>query len=117
MSADPNELLPRRLRRQCKAAASIALAILAGLFLACRREEGPAAPDSRVRDAPDGREPCEGGSIELDAPGARPRLEPPASEAPSTEGGAPDAAPDGKRLRVDRQEHRTGMPVRDNLLE
>jgi len=78
----------RRWKRRLKAAAALALAAAAGTFLACTRIE-------RRRTA---------------APGDRTIKEPPSVTTP-------DAGADIKDATVDREEHRKGMPVKDNLLE
>jgi hypothetical protein len=105
MFASPKLVGRRRLKRRLKAAASVIVALAAGSFLACQRqvekltgETGPPSPESpggalgvRVRDA----------------------------AAPNP---VPEALADAQRTKsadaaVDVNEHRKGMPVRDNLLE
>lgn len=100
----------RRLRRRMKAAASIAIALAAGTFLACQRgvEKLQNAIDARAPD--DAAPPNE--PIDANAP------------APTVTSTAlvraQDAGAGGKSIRdaaVDVNEHRKGMPVPDNLLE
>lgn len=100
----------RRFRRRVKAAASIAIALAAGTFLACQRglEHLQNASDAR---APDDAQPPKT-SNEPDTPAAIPT-----STALVR---AQDAGAGGKSIRdaaVDVNEHRKGMPVPDNLLE
>jgi hypothetical protein len=129
MFADPKKAELRRLKRRLKAGASIVLALAAGAFLACQKEEGgpvgtnPGGPDARggsdeprLRDAADA---AEAGQTEgaRDA-GAADAEAGPGDGGEDAEAGPGDAGADaGKGLRVDKKEHRKGMPVRDNLLE
>jgi hypothetical protein len=107
---DPHEVRrevdARRIKRRLKAAASLLLAATAGTFLACigRREK------NRPNPAPN---PMTHEVSNLPAP-ARPAAVPaqPDAATDTTRPGPPDAG-----RRVDRKEHRKGMPVRDNLLE
>lgn len=139
MFADPKEIKGRRLRRRLKAGAAVALAMVAGAFLACKGEDkapeppSPSGPDARsgpgtrpVEDA--GRvdatnDAADAADATLDAENDAP------SDAPSDALVVTDAAADGstglavrkptapKKPTVDKVEHRKGMPVRDNLLE
>jgi hypothetical protein len=129
MFADPKKVKVRRIKRQLKAGASILVAMAAGAFLACKgggepQEASPYGPDAR--SGPD-RSPEAGAARDdgavRDAGAAADGATPDAAD-----GGAPDAAlvvrdaaadaaPDARAPRVDRKEHRKGMPVRDNLLE
>lgn len=113
MHADPKKVAARRWKRRLKAAGSLALAALAGAFVACQR--GVQSLGEAASPAPSiSRDP------EADA------LSPPPSSAP-----LPDAAVEvadaraapasrdagGDGYVVDAKEHRKGMPVPDNLLE
>jgi hypothetical protein len=128
MFADPKKAELRRLKRRLKAGASIVLALAAGAFLACQKEEGgpvganPGGPDARggsdeprLRETTDAADAADAGQDANDAGDAAAEAGP--SDA-GAEAGAGDAGADaGKGLRVDKKEHRKGMPVRDNLLE
>lgn len=139
MFADPKEVKNRRLRRRLKAGAAVALAMVAGAFLACKGEEkapeppSPSGPDARsgpgtktavaedagVDAANDTADMDAAADAEIDA----------SSDAPSDAIIVADASADGsaglavrkpsapKKPLVDKREHRKGMPVRDNLLE
>ncbi|HEX7602459.1 MAG TPA: hypothetical protein VF316_12675 [Polyangiaceae bacterium] len=107
------------MKRKLKAAASIVLAVSAGLFLACQRG---AQELSRTIDAARGDEPdaedarTQGPAIVVrDAAGAV------VADASLDATKAPDALArrdTGTRdAAVDVNEHRKGMPVPDNLLE
>jgi hypothetical protein len=91
----------RRFKRRLKATASLFLAAAAGTFLACvkRGDDRPAqAPNPTTPEIPD-----------------RPA---PPRDAGATDRGAADARkPPKHQPKVDRAEHRKGMPVKDNLLE
>jgi hypothetical protein len=137
MFADPKKSAARRIKRRLKAGASILVAIAAGAFLACQRGgqeaagENPGGPDART--GPHERESQgaaaeDGGAADAAdaAGGAETALV--ARDAGPEDGGdgggaglvvrdaGADAGDAGKR-KVDRVEHRKGMPVRDNLLE
>jgi hypothetical protein len=105
MYADPKRVRIRRIKRRLKATASIVLATAAGLFLACQRKAtGGAEPAGPSPYGPDART-----GPEID-------IAPPDASAP------PDDTPVPARERerdaaIDVDEHRKGMPVRDNLLE
>ena len=99
----------RRLKRRLKATASLLLAAAAGTFLACvkRGDDRPAqAPNPTTPEVPDRPAPPR----DAGAPGQR-------------DAGAVDRSQDRRRAplkhgsKVDREEHRKGMPVPDNLLE
>lgn len=130
MFADPSKSLARRLRRRLKAGVSIAVAIVAGTYLACRPGTtnpgpSPSGPDARV-----GPERT-GGSAPPPPPPPEPDVEGvDASEDASADSAIVEAGADGstrdaalarrphpRAPHVDRHEHRNGMPVRDNLLE
>ncbi|WP_437279771.1 hypothetical protein WME90_04215 [Sorangium sp. So ce375] len=154
MFADPKKVGLRRLKRRLKAGASIAIAMAAGVFLACKggaSDPGasPSGPDART--GPE-RKGAAGGSSGQGAPaptsgavsdGASDAGDDLDATAPadadagqailvrdadaSADAGAsgamvvPSAKPStGVKPRtphVDKEEHRKGMPVRDNLLE
>ncbi|WP_437798886.1 hypothetical protein [Sorangium sp. So ce693] len=154
MFADPKKVGLRRLKRRLKAGASIAIAMAAGAFLACKggaSDPGasPSGPDART--GPD-RRGAAGGSSGQSAPaptsgsvsgGASDAGEEMDATAPAdgeagqailvrdagapAEAGAggammvpsgkPDAGVKPRAPHVDKEEHRKGMPVRDNLLE
>lgn len=140
MFADPKEVKGRRLRRRLKAGAAVALAMVAGAFLACKGEEkapeppSPSGPDARsgpgtktavAEDA--GFVDATNDTAEVDA--AADGDMDASSDAPSDAIVVTDASADGstglavrkpsapKKPLVDKREHRKGMPVRDNLLE
>lgn len=145
MFADPKKVDARRLRRRLKAGAAVALAMVAGAFLACKGDNtseqppSPSGPDARSgpgsRVAEDAGNADATNAIAVD-PAAQDAGNDASDDAPDD---APkdalavrDAAADGaaalvvrprspatapKTPRVDKTEHRKGMPVRDNLLE
>jgi hypothetical protein len=134
MFADPKKGAVRRIKRRLKAGASILVAIAAGAFLACQRgggepaAENPGGPDART--GPHEREDQDagaeaGGPADAAEGGAQTALVAlDAGTEDAGDGGAAlvvrdagaDAGDAGKR-KVDRVEHRKGMPMRDNLLE
>ena len=139
MFADPKKVDVRRLRRRLKAGAAVALAVVAGAFLACKGEDKPAEPPSP--SGPDARS-GPGSRVQEDAGNADAAVneadagvdadKDAADDAANDALAVTDAAADGstglavrdagadaaaKARRVDKHEHRKGMPVRDNLLE
>jgi hypothetical protein len=125
MSPMERKIRIRRLKRKLKAAASIGLALAAGAFVACTR---PAENRTDKSPEPDGGTRDPGTQASASASAAPPDA-PDAGPDAASEGG-PDAAPDALAPRkdaglavrkdaglVDHNEHRKGMPVRDNLLE
>jgi hypothetical protein len=122
MFADPKKRRVRRLKRQLKASASIVIALAAGAFLACQKDAGgptgqnPGGPDARSGKDPE----RDAGTVVADAgivvtdPSSNALDAGPASSAIVVHDDAQDA---GKGVHVDKKEHRSGMPVRDNLLE
>jgi cytoskeletal protein RodZ len=105
----------RRVLRRVKAAASIVVALVAGTFLACRRDEPPST------SGPD-HEP----TVDLDTPGtasaqssAQPSTSATATASAGAGGQAPAATPPAPSAKptVDKNQHKKGMPVPDNLLE
>ncbi len=144
MFADPKKVDVRRLRRRLKAGAAVALAMVAGAFLACKGEDKPAEPPSPsgpdARSGPGSRVVEDAGGVDAANETAVDTAEDAANDsagdapndAPNDALAVMDAAPDGatkltvrdagkdaaaKAPRVDKHEHRKGMPVRDNLLE
>lgn len=119
MYAKPEKVRARRAKRRLKAVASIAVAVCAGVFLACVKKPEvdagtadanvPLDPSSRVDGAREG---------EVDAAGD-------SAIVVTSADGSIDAKPDALVKRqpgprdaaVDVREHRKGMPVPDNLLE
>jgi hypothetical protein len=101
----------RRWKRQLKAAASIALAVAAGTFIACdSREKPPHTPapnptTPEISNLPAARD--AGVDASADA----------AADAPSDAPTAIVRRDAGVDAKVDREQHRKGMPVPDNLLE
>jgi hypothetical protein len=98
----------RRFKRRLKATASLLLAAAAGTFLACvkRGDDRPAqAPNPTTPEVPDRPAPPRdaGALVPRDAGGA---------DLVQLRHRSPKREP-----KVDREEHRKGMPVRDNLLE
>ena len=93
----------RRLKRRLKAGASLLLAAAAGTFLACvkRGDDRPAqAPNPTTPEVPDRPAPPRDARGATPDAGALERRRPPKHEP-----------------KIDRTEHRKGMPVPDNLLE
>ena len=103
----------RRFRRRLKAAASIAVALAAGTFLACQR--GMQTIQNAI-DASTGRDAENDSNAPSNAPGD-------ASDSAAmvlVADAGRDAEAKAKKMRdaaVDVNEHRKGMPVPDNLLE
>jgi hypothetical protein len=135
MFADPKKGAARRIKRRLKAGASILVAIAAGAFLACQRGGGapigqnPGGPDARggPYERENQRAGVEDGDATNASDGGEAALVVRDAEADAGEAGdsgaalvvrdaGADAGDAGKR-KVDREEHRKGMPVRDNLLE
>lgn len=108
MFAKPEQVGPRRLRRRLKAAASIAVALAAGVFLACHRgvEEVKDAIKA-TRDAPD----AEDVGLDADADAGADVASGPMSDSIAI------YVPASTDAAVDTREHKKGMPVPDNLLE
>jgi hypothetical protein len=114
MFVKPSDAKKRRFRRRIKAAASIAVALCAGTFLACQRG---VQTIQNVIDA----------SSEKDADGDSNSPQPlsPTDASNSTAmvlvaDAGKDAEARARKLKdaaVDVNEHRKGMPVPDNLLE
>ena len=103
----------RRWKRRMKAAMSIALAAAAGTFLAC--DTGEKKPQPNVPPNPTTPEisnlpAAHDAGIDAAADASADA----AIDAQTTALVRRDAGTDAK---VDREEHRKGMPVRDNLLE
>jgi hypothetical protein len=125
MFAKPERTRVRSVKRKLKAAASILVALAAGTFLACRREE-PAHQQAQPggRDAtPDGGSTATAASATAAPPGEPSAAAPSATaSAPASPSAASSAIVSAKPKTpppptVDKREHRKGMPVRDNLLE
>lgn len=143
MFADPKKVDARRLRRRLKAGAAVALAMVAGAFLACKGDNNPAEPPSPsgpdARSGPGSRVAEDAGNADATnavADAAEDAADDARNDAlddapndalavrdAATDGAAPLVVRDGgpsappKAPRVDKTEHRKGMPVRDNLLE
>jgi hypothetical protein len=105
MFAHPKLTPRRRWKRRIKAAASIAIALAAGTFLACQRQVSSMTRSSRINAAP---------GDPSDGPSAAPS---PGSAALAVVDARADANPQSRDAAVDVNEHRRGMPVPDNLLE
>jgi hypothetical protein len=136
MFADPRKVRVRRLKRRIKAGASIVVALAAGLFLACKGDEkpppSPSGPDARSGPLPAPREAGAAERLGTDARTAGSDM-PKDAVAPGDGGGADargaegggtssavvvrDGGIDSKKPQVDREQHRKGMPVHDNLIE
>src|SRR5947209_1473396 len=124
MFAKPEDVRARRIKRHLKAGASILVALAAGTFLACQKSvPGPSPQGPDARTGPQPRLPVDASLPQTAAPVD-------AGAPPTVDAGAPDTglvvvrdsgldvvrtAPHAPR--VDRHQHRTGMPVPDNLLE
>lgn len=129
MHAKPDMVRIRRLKRQLKAAASIGIALAAGVFLACQRSVTDKTHDAEAPDGAEAAKPVV--DIALDASGedaardgARTEGADASSQRDATaelDAGKPDALAKRPAARdastVDKREHRKGMPVPDNLLE
>jgi hypothetical protein len=94
MFADPKKVARRRLARRIKATASLAIALVAGGFLACK-----SVADNVFESTP-----------------KTPEIKPDDAGSPDTDGKGAGAVQD-TGLAVDAREHKKGMPVPDNLLE
>jgi len=88
------------LKRGLKAGASVALALVAGTFLACK---------SKLSSMTDAANPPP------TVDGARAASTPPDAASPDAQ--PADGAAAKRGPKVDREQHRKGMPVPDNLLE
>lgn len=121
MYAKPEKVRARRAKRRLKAVASIAVALCAGVFLACvkKPDVDAGASDANVPLDPTGVD----GARE--AHGERDATQEDAAMIVASADGSADAKPDALVKRqpgprdaaVDVREHRKGMPVPDNLLE
>jgi hypothetical protein len=105
----------RRLKRRLKAGASLLIAAAAGTFLACakRGDDRPAtAPNPTTSEIPNRPAPPRDAAAASGAALVGPR------DGGTDAGGALQrrSAP-RSHPKVDRTEHRKGMPVPDNLLE
>lgn len=100
----PSAARVRRWKRRLKAAASIGLALAAGSFLTLVGERA-----SRARGAPNPTTP------ELHDPNAPPGVRDATPPEPAKD--KPKRRGKKRRGKVDKDEHRKGMPVKDNLLE
>jgi len=139
MFADPKKVPIRRFRRRVKAGAAVVLAMVAGAFLACKgsmdeQPPSPMGPDARRGPGPRGANADASIDAPINANDTNNAAMDASHDAPSDalvdanndanndastalvvrDAGADAAA---KAPRVDKHEHRKGMPVRDNLLE
>lgn len=144
MPVDERELRNRRVKRAVKAGVSIVLAVAAGAFLACQRtvtrgqERSPMGPDARTGPPPTAPDGATDSASDRASGAPLAALDAGASDAAEEAFDAPDAETDADgqivvrdaageivlrrpprrpRHRVDRDEHRRGLPVLDNLLE
>ena len=102
----------RRIKRRLKAALSLAIAAAAGTYIACDSGEKPRPPQ------PVPPNPTTDAITNLPAPADAAVDAAPVDASPPADARAlvrRDAGVDAKK--VDREEHRKGMPVPDNLLE
>ncbi len=111
----------RRQKRKLKAAASVAIAVTAGLFLACQRgvTEVQKAIDAARGDDADAQTSDATSDPAITVKDASASA---TDASQALDAGRPDAAlarrsSNAKDAAVDVNEHRKGMPVRDNLLE
>lgn len=135
MFADPKKVPIRRFRRRVKAGAAVVLAMVAGAFLACKgttdeQPPSPMGPDARRGPGPQSADVDAAIDATIDSTSEADAAIDAGQDAPSdalvdasNDGSAAlvvrDASVDAaaKAPRVDKHEHRKGMPVRDNLLE
>lgn len=132
MPVDERELRMRRVKRAVKAGVSIALALAAGAFLACQRTvarsdgRSPMGPDARGGPPPAPQDAAVDAEVVTDVAEEETGVD--AADAEVDADGlvvVRDAAgdivvrrsPRRPRHQVDRDEHRRGLPVIDNLLE
>ncbi len=114
MHADPKKVVSRRWKRRLKAAGSLALAALAGAFVACQRgvQSLQEASAPTISPAP---ERADGGDAQADA------TAPPApivADARSDALALPPTRDSGADAYVvDAKEHRKGLPVPDYIVE
>jgi hypothetical protein len=102
----------RRFKRRLKATASLLLAAAAGTFLACvkRGEDRPAqAPNPTTPEVADRPAPPRDAGASVTAQGH--------DAGAGDKSLVPLRRPPKHGPKVDREEHRKGMPVPDNLLE
>jgi hypothetical protein len=101
----------RRFKRRLKAAASLAIAAAAGTYIACdagvkpKHQPAPNPTTPEISNLPAAHD--AGTDAAVDA----------AIDAPADASTALVKRDAGTDAKVDRDEHRKGMPVRDNLLE
>jgi hypothetical protein len=114
MHAKPEKVGARRFARRVKAVASIAVALAAGVFLACQKTQtSPPADGSSADDKADAVAKGEDAAGDV-AVEAAPLDAMVVADAKSDALAKPRAIRDAA---VDVREHRRGMPVPDNLLE
>lgn len=122
MHADPKQVAARRWKRRLKAAGSLALAALAGAFVACQRgvqsfheatapaiAPTPEQGDAAARDASSADTANSADSAPLVADARADSLA--VVPAPSTRDAGADA------YVMDTREHRKGLPVPDYIVE
>ncbi len=101
----------RRVKRRLKAAASIVVALSAGTFLACQKQVSKITDRTTEKASPP----------EIEVEEHEPLSPATSATGDAAEAGAPQLPPVRRKPdaapKVDRKEHRKGMPVRDNLLE
>ncbi|MFO0616812.1 MAG: hypothetical protein U0414_29730 [Polyangiaceae bacterium] len=126
MFADPKKNDARRLRRRLKAGASIVMALCAGAFLAACGADAASPPSPSGPDARGGpprgsnkpsSTPAGSGSAAPSAPPAPSPAQPTSSVVPSASSSAIVPAAPSSGPAVDKNQHKKGMPVPDNLLE
>jgi len=112
MSPIERKVKMRRIKRRLKAGVSIVIALAAGTFLACQKEE----PKDKPRPAPNPTTPEDANLPAPDRPDAGADGDA-ADGAFDADADAGKDAGDAARRAVDKREHKKGMPVKDNLLE
>jgi hypothetical protein len=127
MFAHPKQVKRRRVKRRLKAAASIAIAVAAGTFLACQRQVAKLTGDAGGGDGAEASavsaasgsavaSAVASGSASASASAAEPGDASVVVADAKTDALAREAA-SPKDAAVDVNQHRKGMPVPDNLLE
>lgn len=107
----------RRIKRRLKAAASLAIAVAAGTYIACDagvKQKHVPAPNPTTPETSNLPAPRDAGA---DAATPADAAADAAADARADAGTALMRRDAGTDAKVDREEHRKGMPVRDNLLE
>ena len=105
----------RRWKRRVRAVASIGLALAAGTFLAAYARADSSVPEAKKPKAQDGRKGAGAGAKEKNKDKEKDKDK--QKDKGQEKQKEKDKDKEKDKGKVDKEEHRKGMPVRDNLLE